>query len=377
MFKLVDISVSIAGIKFKNPVLTAAGPMSRNGEILLEAAKNGAGGLVTKTVAPKPAIVPRPCMAIMNLNETVPKGFLNAEEWSDIPYEQWLEKEYEIAKKSGLPIIASLGHSAEAARMLGPLIEKKGVNAIELVTIYSGIDPSPVAEATKALKEVVSIPVFVKLSPNYFDIVAFAKAVEKAGADAITAVDSLGPCLAIDIETAKPVLGGKYGYGWLSGPALKPYALRCVADITRAVKIPVIGVGGIMSGKDAIEYIMVGAYAVEICTGAILKGPSIYGNVAKEIEEFLRKHGYDSLEDIRGLALKHLPEKPLRTKAIPPNVFQEKCTMCFICQRTCPYKAISIKKPPIDGKKVFIDIEKCYGCGLCVSVCPVRAIHWD
>ncbi len=394
---MINVSVEIAGIRFKNPVMNAAGPPGRNGKALRQVAKGGAGGLVAKTISIKPAEVPRPCMVVADRGELhfhglftlqdklvrvtksmlkIPRGMMNAELWSDIHYQQWLEKEYSVAKKTGLPLIASIGYTTEEVAKLGPLVQKAEVNAIEFSTHYLGIDPKPIIEVTKVLREAVDVPIFAKLSPHSVDIATFAKAVESAGADGIVAINTLGPCLHIDIETGRALLGGKDGFGWLSGPAIKPLAVRCVADIARIVNIPVIGVGGIMSGTDAIEHIMAGASAVQICTGAILEGPAIYGRVVREIEGFLKKHGYESIMDIRGLALPYLPKKPLRTRAVPPSINEELCKGCRICEKTCNYEAIKIVE---EGKtpKIMIDEIKCYGCGLCVSICPTRALTFE
>jgi len=395
---LVNTSMEIVGIKFKNPVLTAAGPPSRSGEALRAAARGGAGGLVAKTVSLKPARVPRPCMAVVDRGLSIsdiglsvggrfvrisksmvqlPHGFLNAELWSDVPYQQWIAREYKLAKETGLPVIASIGYAPEEVSKLGPLVEKAGVDGIEFSTHYIGFDPKPFAEVAKALKESVNIPIFAKLSPHVQDISLFAKAVERY-VDGVVAINTYGPALHIDIETGKPQLGSESGYGWLSGLALKPIAIRCVADVARAVKVPVMGVGGILSGLDAIEHIMAGAWAVQICTGAILEGPSIYGRVAKEIEEFLKKHGYDSLEGIRGIALKHLPSAPLRTSALSPKVDENLCTGCGICKLSCVYDAIEITEDPSTGRLFSFTYEdKCYGCGLCISICPQRARYFE
>ena len=395
---MVDTSVEIVGIKFKNPVLTAAGPPSRSGKALQGAARGGAGGLVTKTISLKPARVPRPCMAVVDRGLSIseiglsvggrfvrisrsmvqlPHGFLNAESWSDVPYQQWIAREYKLAKETGLPVIASIGYTPKEVSKLGPLVEKAGVDGIEFSTHYTGFDPKPIAEVAKALGESVSIPIFAKLSPHVINIAQFANAVEKY-VDGVVAINTYGPTLFIDVETGKPQLGSESGYGWLSGPALKPIAVRCVADVARAVKVPVIGVGGILCGLDAIEHIMAGAWAVQICTGAILEGPSIYGRVAKEIEEFLKEHGYDSIEDIRGMALKHLPTAPLRTSALSPKVDEKLCTGCGICKRSCVYDAIEITEDPLTGRlSSFTYEDKCYGCGLCVSICPQRARYFE
>ncbi len=394
-----DISVEIAGIRFRNPVLTAAGPASRDGEALKAAARGGAGGLVAKTISVKPAKVPRPCITVLDRGRSefyatlvlenriittstsyviFPRGLLNAELWSDLPYQRWLEREYAIAKETGLPVIASIGYTAEELSFLGPRVERAGVDGIEFSLHYVGIDYKPILEIAKALREAVNIPIFPKLSPHILNLQEFARELERIGVDGIVAINSLGPCLSIDVETGKPLLGGKFGFGWLSGPAIKPLGVRVVAEVAKAVKIPVIGVGGVMSGLDAIEYFMAGASAVQICTGAILEGQTIYGRVAREIWEWLKSHGYDSIEDIRGVSLKHLPEKPLRLKSVPPTLNEELCKLCSLCEKSCIYEAIKLPKEAGEVKKPpVIDEKRCYGCGACVSICPTRALSFE
>lgn len=361
---MVDLSVEICGLKFKNPVMPAAGPNVMDGDLLVKAASGGAGGLVAKTVSAKPADAPRPCIV------KVKDSLLNAELWSDIPLERWIKVEYQKAKKTGLPLIASIGYRAEEIRTIAPKVVAAGADALELSTHYLGNDPTLVAEATKAAKETVKVPVFVKLSPNVPDIKQFAKTAEEAGADGIVAINVLGPCLAIDIENTTSMLGSVDGFGGLSGPAIKPLAVRCVADIARTVKIPVIGAGGISSGGDAIEFIMAGASAVQICTAAMIRGHKIYGVVADEMAKFMRVKGYNSISDLRGVALRHLPKEPLRASK-PVEVIASRCNTCGLCERYCPYSAVRVV-----GKVAVVDPARCYTCGLCVSVCPTRAIRF-
>lgn len=360
---MANLAVEICGLKLRNPVMPAAGPTVRDGYALVAAAKGGAGALVTKTIGLTPVVVPRPYIA------KVKEGLLNAEHGSDLAVGKWLSVEFAKAKNTGLPLIASVGYKPAEISELAPKLQAAGANALELSTHYLGKDPNSVAEVTKAAKEKVKIPVFVKLSPNVPDIIEFARAAEKAGADGLVAINTLGPCMAINIETAHPILGSPSGYGWLSGPAIKPLALRCIADICRAVKIPVIGVGGISDGRDAAEFIMAGAAAVQVCTAAIIRGPKVYALIADEIARFMRVKGYDLIADFKGIALRHLPEEPLRKRAKPPELIKSKCTSCGLCEKYCVYGAIRII-----GKMPKIDPSKCTGCGLCITVCPPRAL---
>jgi ferredoxin len=272
-------------------------------------------------------------------------------------------------------VIASIGYSADDLKKLGPLVEKAGIDGIEFSLHYLGTDYKPILEIAKTLREAVEVPIFSKLSPHILNLPEFSKALEKAGVDGIVAVNSYGPSLHIDVETAKPTLGGEFGYGWMSGPAIKPLALRCVADIARSVRIPVIGCGGVLKGTDAIEYFMAGASAVQICTGAILNGPKIYSKVDSEIKEFMVNHDYASIDDLRGISLRYLKQEPT-LKSNPPSITEDLCIGCHLCERYCIYNAIIIEDAPPPQFRVLLDKQKCYSCGMCTSVCPTRAVFY-
>lgn len=356
------LTTNLAGLILRNPILTAAGPMARDGATLLKAAKGGAGGLVAKTISLKPAEVPRPNMAVLNRRRTV--GLLNTELWSDIPAKQWLQTEYKKAKLAELPLIGSVGYTPEEVTELAPQMVAAGCDAIEFSVHYV----KEVDQIAKALREVVEVLLFAKLSPHSSeDLAKLARTIEQY-VDGFTAINTLGPTLHIDIETGRPFLGN---YGWLSGPALKPLAIRCVADICKAVKKPVIGVGGVSTGADAVEYIMAGATAIQVCTQAILRGHTIYGKIAKDIEDWLRQHDHDSIEDIKGLALAHIPSTISKIQAVPV-IDHVACNLCGICVQTCVYDALTIQENEIE-----LDVDKCYGCGLCTSICPRFAIAFQ
>jgi len=358
---MADLSTRIAGISLANPVMPAAGPPGWNGEAMKACAEGGAGAIVAKTVSVQPATVPTPNMA------SIPGGFLNTELWSELPVDQFIAREYPLAKEAGVPLIVSLGYTAEEIAQLAPRV-RPFADALELSTHYIGDDPSPMMAAIRAAKDAVDVPVFVKLSP-FRDMTTAAQAAAEAGADGIVAVNSFGPCLGVDIETGQMLMGSQEGYGWLSGAALKPLALRCVFDVARAVDLPIVGVGGITRGSDAIEFLMVGASAVGVCTAAILKGPSIYGKIVRQIDEWLDAHGYASAEDVRGLAIRRWQERTFRTAHVPPTLDVDTCTGCGLCETSCVYDAIHV----VDNKAQLVP-EKCYGCGLCVTRCPVQAL---
>lgn len=356
-----DLQVEFCGLVFKNPVLPAAGPPGWNGEALKRCAEGGAGGLVTKTISADGARVPTPNMA------SVRGAFLNAELWSEIPPRQWVLRECVIARATGLPIIISLGYSADDIAVLAPMFEPFA-DALELSTHYIGDDVGPMVDAIQAAKAAVDIPVLVKLSP-FRDVSSAAQAAEKAGADGIVAINSFGPTMAIDVETGASVMGSESGYGWMSGPAIHPLAVRCVFDIARAVDLPIMGVGGVSQGVDAIELMMAGASIVQVCTAGILRGASVYGKIASEIDRWLDVHGYRSVTDIRGLAVARRQTHQTRCEHIPPDYDEVKCNGCTRCVQSCVYQAIYMH----DDRAVLVR-DRCYGCGLCATRCPTRAL---
>lgn len=360
---MANLHVNFCGLELKNPILPAAGPPSKDGLTLQAAARGGAGGLVTKTISVDAAIVPHPNMA------EVRGGFLNTELWSELSKEQWIDVEYPLARATGLPVIVGLGYTAEQIRVLAPIV-KPFADAVEISTHYVGTDLAPIIAALREAKDALDVPVFMKLSPHP-QIQELAVALEYAGADGLVMINSFGPCLGIDIETGLPLMGSKQGYGWLSGAAIKPLALRCIYDAARAVRIPIFGVGGVTNGRDVAEMLMAGATAVQVCTEAILRGPNVYGKMANELNKFLDDHGYSSVQDITGLTIRKMAERAEPPAAAIPNVDMDHCVLCGTCEKSCPYGAIHLDR---EGEILSIDEVKCAMCGLCVSRCKLQAL---
>jgi len=299
------MAVELAGIKLPNPTILASGILGVSSEIMVRAARAGAGAVVTKSFNRKGREGYRNPSFI-----EVPGGFLNALGIPNPGMEE-MRGEVNAVSKAGVPVIASVfgfdaGEFADAAAVG----EEGGAVAIELnvscphvkeVGVEIGQRPMMVAEVTKAVKDRVRVPVMVKLTPNVTSIQEVARAAERSGADAITAVNTaLG--MAIDVDAASPILGGLVG--GLSGPALHSIAVRAVYQVSEAVKVPVIGVGGITDWKGAVEMMMAGASAVQVGTAVMYRGVEVFREITSGISKFLVENDYKSVGDIVGIAHK-------------------------------------------------------------------------
>ena len=229
---------------------------------------------------------------------------------------------------------------------------------------YAGLDYY-LANA-KVAAERVNIPVIVKLPPMIDEIGDFAKKLEEAGADAITACDSVGPAFRIDIETGQPLLGGN-GIGYLSGETIKPITLQRIYEIKKQVNIPIIGLGGCVSGDDALEMIMAGADFVGICSVVILKGAQVISKIHDDLKSNLNRLGYNTIENACGIVHNHMGDVNERL-SFEFTYDEEKCTKCKMCERVCAYQARKL------NDKMELNEEECRYCGLCISVCKPKAL---
>lgn len=379
-----DLSVNFAGVKLANPIILASGGPGWDGEHLKRCAQAGAGAVVPKSMGPPTKWLHHPRVGRMELVKVDKKiiGMINLELFSTLPLEQWIDKELKIASEGGAPVIASVVANPDpmnTQRIAKQVVDTGYASMIEInvscsmpaekVGIHIGRDPKLTAEQIKAVKEAVDVPVSVKLSPNFAYIEELSRAAERAGADAITATNSVQALYGVDIETGELILPAFGGY---SGPAIRPITLRCVAQAARATKIPVCGIGGISTWQDVVEYIMVGAAAVQTCTAVMWRGLDIFKELADGLRSFMERKGYEKIEDFRGVALKDLTtvEELAQRETLHASVNEDFCNGCCICERVCSYDAIKV----IEGK-AKANSELCDGCGLCRAWCPVKAIE--
>lgn len=297
------LATEVAGLKLKNPTMLAAGILGVSGLSLKRVAEAGAGAVVTKSVG----LEPREGYS----NPTVVQvecGLLNAVGLPN-PGVNNLSEEVREVKETGVPIIVSIyGFSSKEFANVAETAVKAGADGLELnvscphvekTGAEIGQDPQVVAKVVEEVKDRVDKPVFVKLTPNVADITEVAKAATDAGADAVTAINTVR-AMTINIETNRPVLANKIG--GLSGPAIKPIAVRCVYEISREVDVPVIGCGGVVNWRDAVEFMLAGASAVQIGTAVAFKGLRVFKSVTRGIDTYLKKRGFDSVKEIAGLS---------------------------------------------------------------------------
>jgi dihydroorotate dehydrogenase (NAD+) catalytic subunit len=309
---VVDLRVSIAGVPLRNPFLLASGIWGESGESLKGAWDAGAGGVITKSIGRAPRMgYPNPTI------ETYEAwGMLNAMGLPNPGIEEY-PREIEVARAAGATVVGSVfGGDADEFAELAQKIERTGVAAIELnlscphAKGYGseiGQDPDQVAAVTRAVKRAVRVPVIAKITPNHADPASLAVAAETAGADAISAINTLR-AIAIDARLRRPVLA--HGLGGLSGAAIKPVGLACVWQIFERVRIPIIGVGGVRSADDAIEYVLAGARAVEVGTAVAFDGIGVFTRLVAELERRLDEEQVSSLGELVGLA--HSASNPMR-----------------------------------------------------------------
>jgi NADPH-dependent glutamate synthase beta subunit-like oxidoreductase/dihydroorotate dehydrogenase len=298
IFDGADISTELCGIKLQSPFILSSGPLSYAAEGMIRAHQAGAGAVVTKTIRLSAAINPINHIGVINKD-----SLINCEKWADSKARVWFEREIPMTKEAGAVVIASVGHTQPEVEAIVANCEKAGADMIEVVS-YREEDLMPMLLAAKAR---VSIPVICKLSANWLDPVLAAKQCIDAWADAISAIDSIGPTLKIDIERARPEMASDDGYGWLSGGAIRPIALRIVSEVARLGCDNLIGIGGVNAGRDAIEYLMVGANAVGVCSVTILRGAEVINQLRRETSVLLGQLGYRSIASVRGVALANFP----------------------------------------------------------------------
>lgn len=295
------LNVNFLGIPMASPIIGASGTVGFGLELADYVDLKKVGALSGKGLAPTPWMGNNG----VRIAETT-SGMLNCIGLENPGAPYFLQHYLPEVKKLPTVFIANMvGKSVEEYAECAAMLTVPGISALEVniscpnVKVGGaafGTDPKQAAAVTKAVKDATSLPIIVKLSPNVTDIVSIAKAVEDAGADAISLINTLLG-ISIDVRTRKPVLGNITG--GLSGPAIKPVALRMVWQVSKAVHIPVSGLGGVMTGRDVVEFMMAGASTVQVGT-ANLSDPSAMGRIVDELDEWCDQNHVKDVNEIVG-----------------------------------------------------------------------------
>ena len=380
-----NLETRLLGLTFPNPFILAAGPMTGDAEKIIQAFDAGWGGAVLETIDLHPRA--RSVEAHEIRSGRVRWGRIGGEAESPLSLEQW-QAEIDRIRDAypGRPLIASIAGDGDASSW-GEVVrrlELHGVDAFEINAACPGFslegrpakelgqDPAALAMAVGWARAATDLPLIVKLTPNVTDILPAARAALQAGADAFSATGGLSGIGGIDFDTfaSLPSQGAGQLAGTYVGPGLRPVALRWTAVLAKALSAPIFGCGGVSTWQDAVEFLAVGASAVQVGAAALWGGVEIINALTLGLESYLEEHAFDHAVDFIGKALPNIvgfDDLDLDYKLVA-TLDEARCIGCEICVQACMdggFQAISML-----DKIAHIDVLKCDGCGLCVSVCP-------
>ena len=386
------LRTSVLGIEFENPFLLASAPPTALVESIDTAFEMGWGGAVIKTITPDnlEMIEASPRYSTMKYNgKTI--GFQNIELLSHKTIQYWCDGIRFLKKKHpSKVIIASIMAPVEKQEWqnLVKTLNDTPIDAYELnfscphgmpeknIGMAIGTSDEISSLITSWVKEVALKPVFVKLTPNVTDISYIAKAVENAGCDGLAAINTVQGFMGINLDTLEPKLNidGYSTYGGCSGEIVKPIGLRCVAQLRQCSDLPILGMGGISTWEDAVQYIAVGSDVVQICTEVMLNGYWIINNLKSGLLKYLEEKDFEDISCLKNIAVKRITthEKLNKKYHLYPSINKDRCAVCAKCVKICEESEYSALSKNENG--IQIDKTACAGCSLCSHICPKGAI---
>ncbi len=394
---MADLRSNFLGIRSPNPFWLASAPPTDKEINVTRAFEAGWGGVVWKTLGEDPHVVnvngPR-YSTLMSQDRRV-IGLNNIELITDRPLRVNLEEMTRVKKAwPDRALIASLMVPCveESWKNILPMVEDTGADGIELnfgcphgmsergMGAAVGQVPEYIQMVTEWCKHYSKLPVIVKLTPNITDVRHPARAAKKGGADAVSLINTINSVMGVNLDTLvmHPSTDGQGSHGGYCGPAVKPIAQNMVAEIARdpqTAGLPISGIGGITTWKDAAEYIALGCGNVQVCTAAMVYGFKIVQDMCDGLSNYMDEHGFKSIDDFKGRAVPTVKDwKDLNLNHIDKAVInQDSCIQCGRCHVVCEdtsHQAINFSK---DGgvRKFEVNDAECVGCNLCVSICPV------
>ncbi len=390
---MADLRTNLAGIKSPNPFWLASAPPTNSGYQIMKAFDAGWGGAVWKTLG-VPVVNVSSRYGAVNYRDKRMVGFNNIELITDRPLKDNLREISEVKKRfPDHAVIASLMvETKEEWHQIVRDVENAGADGIELnfgcphgmcergMGSAVGQEPKVLQMIVEWVKEVAKVPVITKLTPNISDITRPARAARAGGSDAISLINTIQSIVGVDIDqfVPYPIVDGKSTNGGYCGPAVKPIALNMVKNCAQHpdVNLPISGIGGVENWRDAVEFILLGATTVQVCTAVMHFGFGIIREILPGLERYMDEKGFKTIDDFRGKALpniKHWEDLNLKYK-VTASINESKCIGCQLCYTACEdgaHQAIALSSDPANRIPSIID-ENCVGCNLCSLVCPVE-----
>lgn len=396
------LSTTFLGFELENPWCIASAPPAATGKLMADAFDAGWGAAIMKTVGP----VEEPIINVAPRIHTYKKwnreiAMQNIELITDRKLSIWLDElktlRKRYPKKMIIGSIMAPGHEMAAWGRLIEEMNRVGCDAVELnlgcphgmperdMGAVCSQDPEIVHKIVSTCKKASRVPILTKLTPNVTNIKVMAEAAKRGGSDAITVINTVNGIIGVDIYHRTPLLSvnGYTAIGGISGNAVKPIGLKCVAECLQATDLPVSATGGIATWSDGVEYLLMGASQLQVCTEVMIRGFKIIQGLNQGLEKYMDQMGYKTLDQVKGTLYKNITSfdfllKHSHSEKVAVN--ETTCTGCNICVVACHdagYDALKLKgigdTQRTSGARNVAEviIDRCTGCNLCVAVCPV------